>query len=571
MRPSPERERGQVGGTRVHEIADGYVAAFAALDPTTATAVGIDDHGTRLTDHSPEAVEARDDLARATRRDLAAAVPTDERDRVAAEYLDERLRTGLVLSELGESYRALNVLGGPLQDTRQVFDLMDRDTIEDWERIAARMAGVPASIESALRTLDVGVARGLVAARRQALGVRAQLAAWAGVGGATPFFLAYVAPILGDDTAPPALRSRLERTAEAATDALARAVTHLDGTYIPAASDADGVGAERYAAWAQYFNGTELDLIGTYEWGWHELRRIEAEMAAACTRILPGASIDATMDHLDRSPEFVIEGEEAFRDWLQALLDRSVADLDGTHFDIPAPVRRVEAMLSPPGGGASMYYTPPSEDFSRPGRTWYPTQGLTRFPTWGEVSTCYHEGVPGHHLQCGLLTHLGDALTRFQRTIGWNSGHGEGWALYAERLMGELGYLDEPAHELGMLRAHALRAVRVIIDIGMHLRLRVPDDEPGIGGATWTPELGLRFAYDRARLPDHMVEFEVDRYLGLPGQAISYKVGERVWLEARAEARRRHGAAFDLRAWHAFALNLGPLGLDLLAAELGRF
>ena len=560
-----------MAATRVHEIADGYVSAYAALDPTTATAVGIDDHGTRLTDHSPDGIEARDDLARATRAALAAAEPIDDRDRIAAAYLHERLEASLRLADLGESFRNLNVLGGPLQDTRQVFDLMDRGSPDDWERIAERMAGIPASLDSARRTLDVGLDRGLVAARRQAVGVRAQVAAWSGADGERPFFDAYIEPFAERADAAPALRSRLEGLAQRATDAFAAVTAYLDDTYIPRAAAEDAVGAPRYAAWAQYFNGTDLDLVETYEWGWAELRRIEAEMHAVCERILPGASIDETMDHLDRDPALVIEGEDAFRAWLQDLLDRSVADLDGVHFDIPAPVRRVEAMLAPPGGGASMYYTPPSEDFSRPGRTWYPTQGLTRFPIWGEVSTCYHEGVPGHHLQCGLLTHLGDALTRFQRTIGWNSGHGEGWALYAERLMGELGYLDEPAYELGMLRAHALRAVRVIIDIGMHLRLRVPDDEPGIGGATWTPELGLRFAFDRARLPDHLVRFEVDRYLGLPGQAISYKVGERVWLETRAAAMARHGAAFDLRAWHAYALDLGPLGLDLLRTELERF
>ena len=560
-----------MAASRVHEIADGYVTAYAALDPTTATAVGIDDHGSHLTDHSPEGVEARDELARSTRRALAAAVPADERDRIAAEYLAERLAASLRLADLGESFRNLNVLGGPIQDTRQVFDLMDRATVDDWERIAERMAEIPASLESARRTLDVGLDRGLVAARRQALGVRAQTASWCGADGARPFFEAYIEPFAALPDAPPALRSRLEGVAERATDAFAGITAYLDELYIPRASDEDAVGETRYAAWAQYFNGTDLDLVETYEWGWAELRRIESEMRAVCDRILPGASIDETMVHLDDDPALVIEGEDAFRGWLQDLLDRSVADLDGTHFDIPAPVRRVEAMLAPPGGGASMYYTPPSEDFTRPGRTWYPTQGMTRFPIWGEVSTCYHEGVPGHHLQCGLLAHLGDTLTRFQRTIGWNSGHGEGWALYAERLMGELGYLDEPAYELGMLRAHALRAVRVVIDIGMHLRLRVPDDEPGIGGAVWTPALGLQFAFDRARLPDHLVRFEVDRYLGLPGQAISYKIGERVWLETRDAARARHGDAFDLKAWHAYALDLGPLGLDLLRTELERF
>ena len=200
-------------------------------------------------------------------------------------------------------------------------------------------------------------------------------------------------------------------------------------------------------------------------------------------------------------------------------------------------------MIAPPGGAAAMYYTGPSEDFSRPGRTWYPTLGKTRFPLWGEVSICYHEGVPGHHLQIAQVRYLADSLSRFQRTLAGTSGHAEGWALYAERLMGELGYLDDPAYELGMLRAQAMRAVRVVVDIGMHLELAIPADERYHPGETWTPELALPFVIERSRSsPPTSWRSEVDRYLGLPGQAISYKVGERVWLGARDAARARAGA-----------------------------
>ena len=120
-----------------------------------------------------------------------------------------------------------------------------------------------------------------------------------------------------------------------------------------------------------------------------------------------------------------------------------------------------------------MYYTGPSEDFSRPGRTWYPTLGKTKFPLWGEVSICYHEGVPGHHLQIGQVRYLKDQLSRFQR-MAWLGGHGEGWALYAERLMDELGYLENPDYRLGFLRAQVMRAVRVVVDIGMHLEFKIP-------------------------------------------------------------------------------------------------
>jgi uncharacterized protein (DUF885 family) len=216
-----------------------------------------------------------------------------------------------------------------------------------------------------------------------------------------------------------------------------------------------------------------------------------------------------------------------------------------------------------------MYYTPPSEDFRRPGRTWYPTQGKTRFPLWGEVSIAYHEGVPGHHLQIGQVRYLSSSLSRFQR-VALISGHAEGWALYAERLMDELGYLDNPDYRLGQLRAQALRAVRVIVDIGMHLELAIPADSDFYPGETWTPDLAQDFARARSQFPAEFMSSEIVRYLGWPGQAICYKVGERVWLDARDEVRRRKGPDFNLKAFHAAALDLGPMGLDQLRAELGR-
>jgi uncharacterized protein (DUF885 family) len=287
-------------------------------------------------------------------------------------------------------------------------------------------------------------------------------------------------------------------------------------------------------------------------------------------RILPGRSMPEVIEHLEHDPTRTVEGEDRLRAWLQDLIDSTIADLDGTHFDIPEPLRRCEAMIAPPGGAAAMYYTGPSEDLSRPGRTWYPTQGRTEFPLWGEVSICYHEAVPGHHLQVGMMRYRRDRLDRFQRTMAWNAGHGEGWALYAERLMGELGYLDDPAFELGMLRAQAMRAVRVVVDIGLHLELPIPKDEDFHPGDTWTPDLALDFVINRSRFPEDFMRSEVDRYLGWPGQAICYKVGERVWLRGRDDARRRHGASFDLKRFHSRALELGPMGLDQLEQELAK-
>jgi uncharacterized protein (DUF885 family) len=285
-----------------------------------------------------------------------------------------------------------------------------------------------------------------------------------------------------------------------------------------------------------------------------------------------GASIDEAVAVLDADPARRIVGKEAFRDWMQQLADRAVTELNGTHFDIPEQVLRLECCIAPTSDGA-IYYTGPSEDFSRPGRMWWAVpDGDTEFSTWKEVTTVYHEGVPGHHLQVGQTQVRAELLNRWQRLLCWCSGHGEGWALYAERLMDELGYLADPGDKLGMLDGQSLRATRVIVDIGMHLELEIPRDNPfGFHpGERWTPELGYEFLRAHCRMSDEVLRFEWRRYLGWPGQAPSYKIGERIWLQAHDDAKARKGADFDLKAFHRDALNLGSLGLDPLRKALGR-
>jgi uncharacterized protein (DUF885 family) len=555
----------------VYELADHYVERFAALDPLAATGEGIAGHDHEMTDYSPDGAEERAELDRSTLRALDTIELRDDADRIAADVMRERLELAVTEYEAGERLRDLRVLGSPVQGVRMAFDLMARDTAEDWQVLAERMALVPQGLSSIEAALAEGAAEGVVAARRQAVACTKQADTWGGLEpGTRPFFLGlvdeYDASGLGDT----AFRDRLETLATRATEAYASLGRFLVEEYAPRASERDPVGRERYALYAQDFNGIELDLDETYAWGWDELHRIEQAMAQVAERIIPGADVDTVIEHLESDPARAIEGVDAFQRWNQELLDTTVAALHGTHFDIPEPVRRVEAMIAPPGGAAAMYYTGPNEDFSRPGRTWYPTLGKTRFPLWGEVSICYHEGVPGHHLQIGQVRYLADTLSRFQRTLAGTSGHAEGWALYAERLMGELGYLDDPAYELGMLRAQAMRAVRVVVDIGMHLELPIPTDERYHPGETWTPELALPFVIERSKFPPDFMASEVDRYLGLPGQAISYKVGERVWLAARDGARERAGAAFDLKEFHRAALDLGPMGLGQLERELAR-
>src|SRR5699024_11699385 len=320
--------------------------------------------------------------------------------------------------------------------------------------------------------------------------------------------------------------------------------------------------------WSRYFTGSATDPHEAYAWGWEEFRRIEAEAKRVAARLDPGADLAGVAEQLDNDERYQVHGQTRLREWMQELADGALRSLRGTHFDIPEPLMGLECRIAPPGGGLGAYYTGPNEDFSRPGRMWWsvaPDQA--DFSTWREVSNVYHEGVPGHHLQIATSVYE-PTLNRFQRMLAFTSGHAEGWALYAERLMEELGYLSDDASLLGMLDAQLFRAARVIVDIGMHLELEIPHGTGFHEGEVWTPELGLEFMTTRTLMQPSYARDEISRYLGWPGQAPTYKLGERAWLQARQEAQQREGADFDIKSFHTRALRLGGMGLDTLREQL---
>lgn len=552
----------------VDAVAEQYVDDYAALDPVTATLVGIGGHDDRLTDLSPDGFAAREALRRDALLAARAATPTDEREAVARDAFLERIGLEVELDDAGFGRDEFSVISSQVHDLRQVFDLMPTDGEEAWTAIDRRLAAVPEAVAGYRTTLQEEAGRGRVRARRQYVEVADQLRRWTGEVGGDDFFTGLVTRSGTEGT----LRSSLERHAAEARAAYADFGRFVETDLAPRGREKDAVGREHYALASRWFLGAEVDLEETYAWGWEELERLHDDMVTTAARILPGASLDEVVDHLDGDPARTITGREEFRDWMQQLADRTLAGLDGTHFDIPEPVRRIECLLAPTNDGG-IYYTGPSEDFSRPGRMWWSVpDGIEDFHPWREVSTVYHEGVPGHHLQVGQAAYRSEVLNRWQRKLCWVSGHGEGWALYAERLMDELGHLDDPADRLGMLDQQSLRAARVIVDIGTHLELRIPEDNPfGFHpGETWDAALMREFLGEHARMDAAVTDFETLRYLGWPGQAPSYKVGERIWLQARADAQHRAGDAFDLKTFHRQALDLGSLGLDPLRTALAR-
>ncbi|MFJ8741536.1 DUF885 domain-containing protein [Embleya sp. NPDC127516] len=550
------------------QVADAYVDELIALDPVTGTYLGVPASSAKLPDLSPAGQEARADLARATLAGLAEAeqLPGADSDieRRCARLLRERLTAQLAVHEAGEGLRAVGNLGTPLHEVREVFPVTPAETEQDWAAIAERLRAVPGALEGYRASLALGLERKLYASPRPTATCVEQLGEWADTdGNGRGWFEDFAA------AGPEALRTELDESARAATAAVTALRDWMRDVYAPTIADApDIVGRERYALWSRFFNGTDLDLDEAYAYGWSEYHRLLGEMREEAEKVLPGAATPwVALAHLDEHGTH-IEGVDEVRAWLQGLMDQAIDRLDGTHFELAPQVRRVESCIAPPGSAAAPYYTPPSEDFTRPGRTWLPTMGRTRFPVYDLVSTWYHEGVPGHHLQLAQWTLVAGDLSRYQATIGGVSANAEGWALYAERLMDELGFLTDAEQRLGYLDAQMMRATRVIVDIGMHLELEIPADSPFHPGERWTPELAQEFFGMHSSRPADFVESELTRYLTIPGQAIGYKLGERVWLLGRENARKAQGAAFDLKAWHMAALSQGSLGLDDLADEL---
>jgi len=539
-------------------IADAYVERFAALDPVGSVRMtGVAGDETALTDYSPEGVAAMAELLGSTGSALRKARPADEAERLGALYLSEQVGGALGLIEAGERECQLSTLVGPPAAVRLAFDAMERSGDEGWTATAERLARVPAALEGYQVTLQRGLAGGLTASRRVAVAVADQCTVWATDGGG---WFASLARQYGDGR----LRSRLDAGAVAAAGAYGSLATWLRQVYVPAARESDAVGHERYGLWARAMLGTGLDLDEAEAWGWGELARLEAEKAVESDRIRPGARFEEARRVLLDDPARAVDGVEAYRAWLQEVTDEAIESLDGTHVDIAPALRRCEVRIPPEGSAAAPYYTPPSEDLGRPGCTWFPTLGQTRFPTWDKVSTAYHEAVPGHHLQ--FAASRAGALTRAQR-VGFQTAHGEGWALYAERLMDELGRFTTPDTRLGFLCLQAFRAARVVVDIGLHTGRVVPAGHAG-AGHPWTYEAAVGFVERAGGMSRAFAESEVLRYLSWPAQATAYKLGERVWLDGRDAARRAAGPAFDLRSWHGRALALGPLGLGDLAREL---
>lgn len=553
----------------IDAIADSYTNQLAALDPLGATYLGIPGHDHEMTDFSPDGLAATAALNRVTLTALAQATPVDAVDEVTLAAMTDRLQLALRIDEAGENLASLNVIASPLQGIRDVLDLMPTNTPEQWATIASRVSKVPQAIEGYINSLREGVRRGVIPAQLQVSEGIKQAAELADP--ENSFFAKFVNSAQPDSApASGALACDLAAAGKAAAAAYGELSRFLSEELLDHAPTEDAVGRDRYALWSQEFVGAAVDLDETYQWGLEELARMASEQERIAAEIAgPGASMAEAVAKLESDPSRKLHGKDALREWMQATADEAIAALNGVHFDIAEPIQRIECLIAPTETGG-IYYTGPSEDFSRPGRMWWSVPpNVTEFSTWREKTTVYHEGVPGHHLQVAQAVLNRDQLNSWRRMISWSSGHGEGWALYAERLMEEFGFMDDPGDRLGLVDGQRMRAARVVIDIGVHLRKPAPAQW---GGGTWDAEKAWEMFKANVNMDESFLRFELNRYLGWPGQAPSYKIGQRLWENYRAQSQADAAAAgqeFSLKDFHTRALNLGSVPLAVFPMALG--
>jgi uncharacterized protein (DUF885 family) len=538
----------------IDKLSNDWVVTLAELSPSFATYAGFPGGEDKLDDNSPAAIEHYYQLQKALLAKLEGMEPVDKIDQVSKDALAANLKLALEIHEAGLWKRDLDVIASPAQGIRDIFDLSPVATVADWENLNKRMRAVEGAVDGYIETLRVGIRDNETPAIRQVNWVVNDLDNITGENG----FFTRFAKAEGVDL-PDSLRSELTAAAEVATASYATLQNFLRDELAPVATKEDAIGRERYALLSQRFLGAKVDLEETLQWGIEELARVKAEQEAVANEIKPGATVAEAIEVLNNDPSRKLHSTEELQKWMQRLSDEAIEKLGATHFDIPEKLRTLECRIAPTNSGV-IYYTGPTDDFSRPGRMWWSVPaGVTEFDTWRETTTVYHEGVPGHHLQIATQVYNREELNDWRRMANWCSGHGEGWALYAERLMQDLGFLNDPGDRLGMLDGQRMRAARVVLDLSVHL------GKPRLDGTgKWDFDYAVAFMSENVNMSPEFINFEVHRYFGWPGQAPSYKIGQRIWEQIRDEAKAKAGDSWNIKDFHRDALNLGALGLDTL-------
>ena len=535
-------------------------------NPTWASRLGDRRFNRRWPDLSAAAIAARHRSNEAFLEELASIPPEglSAEDRLNRELFRRELEERIAAARFKPWVYAINMRGG-IQTANQVLESLPFRTLADWEDWLARLEAFGPYMDQTIAALAEGAREGRTQPRviieRVPDQVRQQLVA-------DPAESPYYAPFRSmPDSIPAAEQERLRRAARTAIEdvvlpAYRRFESFLVGQYLPASRDSIGIhdtpdGRAWYENRARYFTTTSLTPDEIHEIGLEEVGRIRREMEAVIRQVGFEGSFDEFLAHLRTSPEFYYPtAEELFNAYLamSKRVDPLLPQLFGRLPRTPYGVRPIPEISAP--DTTTAYYNQPSADGQRPGWFYVNLYRPEARPKYEIPVLTIHEAVPGHHLQIALAQELA-GVPAFRRFGGFTA-FVEGWGLYSESLGDEMGLYEDPYDRFGYLTYDMWRAVRLVVDTGMHYK-------------GWSRQQAIDFFKANAGKSELDIVNEVDRYIGWPGQALAYKIGQLRIRALRQRAEEQLGESFDIRAFHDLVLGGGGLPLDVLESRVDEW
>lgn len=550
-----ETNGGQSAPRQVEAIADEYLAALLEYQPEMGTRYSLPGaRHDRLADNSPEALlawQAREDawLAELEARGMPAEVGS--RDWVTYGILHETLASSAATRICRNELWAASSTTAWHRSVPSLFEIQPVDTPELQRQALARLAALPRYVDTEIANLRRGLATGYSAPRLTVVPAVSEVRALAGADSpllspatraGDPRFAAEVEALFRSDVVP----------------AVERFARFLEVEYLPRAREEIGLsfnrdGAECYPALVRYYATIQPTASEIHRLGLEQVAGIRAEMQAIIDEHFAGATIEAFLRGLNDDPRYTFRTEDEVLQYSVTALARAKAKMPEAFGRLPKADVEIRAYPAYRASGTGEYHSS-SEDGTRPGIYYIAVVNPTHRSRAIQESVLHHETYPGHHLQGAIALELGDRVHPIARYL-WNSGFGEGWALYAERLADELGLYSGPLDRMGLLSDQAARAARLVVDSGIHTQ-------------GWTRQQAVDYMLNNTAWPAVDIESEVNRYIAWPGQANSYMLGMLEIRRLRDLAEAELGARFDLRAFHDRVLGYGSVTLPMLDASV---
>jgi uncharacterized protein (DUF885 family) len=529
-------------------------------NPTFATYIGDHRYNDKLEDLSEKSIAAQTDYFKnllAETEKIDDTLLTKE-NTLNLSLLKNTINNHIRMFELKMHYFPLDHMQGPHIDFPQIIEFHPFKTLKDFENYIARLKAFSRQTDQVIELLQTGITSGITAFKKIIEHVVKQVETFANfVPDESPLFTPVMK--LSDEFS----ESEKEEIKNSVKDAISSSVTpaykrlhqYLNREYIAHCREKEGVwalphGIDIYRFFVKYHITTDHSPEEIHTIGKSEVERIGSRIKKIMKKIGFSGSIREFAEYVknkkDLYPQAGPEIMDGYRDILSKI-DKKLPDyfakLPKAKYDLKE-IEKYREQAAP-----AAYYYPPPKDFSRPVYFYVNTYKPEQRPKFEMESLAYHEAVPGHHLQIAIMQEQKD-LPEFRKYEG-STSFIEGWALYAEKLAGEMGFYFDDFSEYGRLNNEMWRAARLVVDTGLHFY-------------QWSRDESIKYCKENTGLEEHEIEVEIDRYIAMPGQALAYKMGELKILEMREKARETLDSKFNIKEFHDRLLEHGALPLDVL-------